>query len=96
MQKKLLILTLSGLKSGNSSVTSTFAYFDGSIAANGVSSLLGFSDFCLLKKKSQLDMFNRQPLLLIKYSNVYQKKMSQHINELVFILSGDKGFQYRR
>lgn len=34
------ILTLSGRKSGNNSVTSTLAYFDGSMAANGVSSLL--------------------------------------------------------
>lgn len=35
--------TLSGRKSGNSSRTSTFAYFDGNIAANGVSNFR--SDF---------------------------------------------------
>lgn len=35
--------TLSGRKSGNSSRTSTFAYFDGSIAANGVSNFRSFS-----------------------------------------------------
>lgn len=40
--------TLSGRKSGNKSRTSTFAYFDGNIAANGVSnfrsSALSISD----------------------------------------------------
>lgn len=41
--------TLSGRKSGNSSQTSTFAYFDGSIAANGVSSF-----FSMLFSKLEL------------------------------------------
>lgn len=35
--------TLSGRKSGKSSQTSVFAYFDGSIAANGVSNFRSFS-----------------------------------------------------
>lgn len=44
---------MSGLKSGNSSLTSTFAYLEGNIAANGVSNLFGLSedDLCDLRTK---------------------------------------------
>lgn len=46
--------TLSGRKSGNNSRTSTFAYFDGSIAASGVSNFLSGAFESDLLSSSQL------------------------------------------
>lgn len=50
--------TLSGRKSGNSSQTSTFAYFEGSIAANGVSSF-----FSMLFSELELVVSGEEPVL---------------------------------